>query len=656
MLLPTMPRVIGPGEDVAVPVSLFVTKPGIKDVTLTIEPDSFFQVVGEKNVRVSFTRPEEKLGVLHLRTANKLGKGRVRFLATSGVFRAQGEIFIDVRSSNPPTTQYQARVLQPGESWNIALLAHGIAGTNSAALEVSGLPPLNLEARLRYLIQYPHGCLEQTTSAVFPQLYLGSLVKLEDARKRQIEENIRGGIERLRYFQLANGGFSYWPGGSGGFATGSLEGYALWATTYASHFLIEAERAGYALPPSMRSGMIRHLKSAAAAWTPPSWSVAPRSGGSPADATARSVTNGAALDQTYRLYVLALAGSPDVGAMNRLREVRDLPATETWMLAAAYKLAGLTDVATALTKNASLQVRDYTAPDYTFGSALRDQALLLHSLVTLGRLDKSPDLVRAISAKLASGDWYSTQSVAYSLMAMARFAGSGTPSVFTFERRVGAEKTTSVSSGAALYQSQLSDLPPAGLPILLRNTSQRVLFATISTRGVPAAGTDQANASGLSMEVNYTDDAGKPVDIAKLSQGSDIVANIAVHNLTALRIDNIALTQIVPAGWEIHNDRLDNAAATGDREADGPQRDADGIPDGTRAATQSHADFVDIRDDRVLQYFGLKSGETIRFTTRLNAAYLGRFYLPSVSAEAMYDATKNARSKGQWVQVVSRSR
>jgi uncharacterized protein YfaS (alpha-2-macroglobulin family) len=568
-------------------------------------------------VHVRFAQPQEQLGMLHLRSEARLGRARVRFLATSGAYRAQGEIFIDVRSSNPSTTEHQDHVLQPGESWSFTLLPHGIPGTNSAAIEVSGLPPLGLDARLRYLVQYPHGCLEQTTSSVFPQLYLGELLKLEDGRQREIEANIRAGIDRLRYFQRANGGFSYWPGGSGGFAGGSLEGYESWATTYASHFLVEAERAGYALPPGMKSGVIRHLQRVAAAWMPP-----------------------ATLDQSYRLYVLALAGAPDLGAMNRLREASGLQTSESWMLAAAYQLAGLPDVAAALAREAPLHAsmdasmdaaRSSTAPDYTFGSPLRDRALLLQSLLTLGRLDQSADLAKAIAVQLASQDWYSTQAVAYSLMSMAKFAGSGTPGAFTFERRVGPQATV-VSASAPLDLLQLADVPPAGTPISLRNTSQRVLFATVATRGVPASGADQASAAGLDLQVSYADDAGQPLDVSRLVQGSDLSAQVTVKNLTPLRIDHIALTQIVPAGWEIHNERLDAAAA---------------------AATRT--DYTDIRDDRVLQYFGLDPGASLHFTTRLNAAYLGRYYLPSISAEAMYDATKHARSQGQWVQVVGRA-
>jgi len=310
-------------------VSVFVADPTIKDVALTIEPDSLFTPVGDSTTQVSFTRPEEKLGMLYVKAANRLGKSHVKVTASSGAHHAQSDIYIEVRSSNPPTTKFETHAVQPGETWSTRVVPHGLPGTNTATLEVSSLPALNLDSRLAYLIQYPHGCLEQTTSSVFPQLYLPALVKLETGRKQQIEDNIRNGIERLRWFQLSTGGFSYWPGASGGFANGSLEGYELWASTYASHFLIEAEKAGYALPPSMRSNVIRYLKTSAQQWTS---------------------QTGTTLDQAYRLYVLAVAGEADVGAMNRLREAEHLPTTERWILAASYKLAGLGDLASSLAK------------------------------------------------------------------------------------------------------------------------------------------------------------------------------------------------------------------------------------------------------------------------------------------------------------------
>jgi uncharacterized protein YfaS (alpha-2-macroglobulin family) len=630
MLLPTMPRGVGPGEEISVPVSIFVSDATIKDVSLVIEPDSFFTPVGGNSTRITFSRPDEKLGVLRLKAAGRLGKSHVKLTASSGSHKARSEIDIEVRSSNPSTTHFATHAVQPGETWSTHIEPHGLAGTNTSSLEVSSMPALNLESRLGYLIQYPHGCLEQTTSSVFPQLYLPALVKLEEGRKQQVEDNIRNGIERLRWFQASNGGFTYWPGAGGGFANGSLEGYELWASTYASHFLIEAEKAGYALPPGMKTNLLRYLKSTAQQWT---------------------AENGSTLDQSYRLYVLALAGQAEVGAMNRLRESKQLTPTERWILAATYELAGLGDLADTLAMGDPLDMSERRSGDMTFGSALRDRAMVLQSLYTLGRLDRSAGLVKAISTELDSEAWYSTQSVAYSLMAVAKVAGAGSSGAFTFERNFGG-KLANVSSSSPVYQSETLPLPLAGEAVTLHNTSQRILFMTLATRGVPQAGGETASSSGLSLEVSYTDDAGKPVDVDRVSQGTDLVAHVEVKNTTQLRIDNIALTQILPAGWEIHNDRLDNASTTGEREPTERPRGVWGLPDGSREATEAHVDYTDIRDDRVLQYFGLRPGETISFATRVNAAYQGRYYLPSVSVEAMYDATQTAHSRGQWTEVV----
>ena len=630
MLLPTMPRVVGPGEEIAVPVSVFVSDPGIDKVTLSIEPDARFSVVGPTSTQLSFSRPDEKLGILQLKAGNHLGKSHVRLSAVSGAHHAESDIFIQVRSSNPPTTVAETHAVQPGTTWSTHIVPHGLPGTNSATLEVSSIPAMDLDSRLGYLIQYPHGCLEQTTSSVFPQLYLSSLVKLEEGRKGQIEDNIRNGIERLRWFQRSDGGFSYWPGAGGGFAAGSLEGYELWAGTYASHFLIEAEKAGYALPPSMRSNLLRHLKNLAQQWTP---------------------DTGSTLDQAYRLYVLALAGQPELGAMNRLREAPKLPGTERWILAAAYKLAGVGNLADSLPQGDPLQVDERRGPDYTFGSTLRDRAMVLQSLVILGRLDHSEGLVKAIAAELSSQQWYSTQSVAYSLMAMARLAGAGAPGTFTFERTLEG-KTASVDSTSPVYQTEIRSLPPSGHALSIHNTSPRVLFVTVATRGVPEAGSDDAASSGLALEVTYTDESGVPMDVKQLAQGTDLIAHVEVRNTSTVRIDNMALTQIFPAGWEIHNDRLDGGSAAGERPKSEQPRGPWFIPDGSNDATQAQVDYTDIRDDRVMQYFGLRPGESIGFTTRLNAAYRGRYYLPSVLVEAMYDATKNARTRGRWVEVV----
>lgn len=604
MLLPTLPRVVGPEEEFSVPVSLFVMDKGIKEVTLKLETGPEFQLSDPAPVKVAFTQPDEKLGMLKLKSSSRLGKGKLRIIATSGKHQAQAEVFLEIRSPNPPSTRYQRKALMPGESWEAEVIPHGLPGTNVTTMEISGVPPLDLERHLHYLIQYPHGCVEQTTSGAFPQLYLPSLVKLEEARKQEIERHMHAAFQRLRGFQLPSGAFGYWPGG---FNAG-FDARNAWSTNYAGHFLVEASKLGYQVPPSMLSDWARFQKSAAQSWT---------AGG-----------DASMLDQAYRLYTLALANQPEVGAMNRLRETPKLPSSARWMLAAAYKLAGQGEAGTSLVKGDPMTLSEYAQPDATFGSRLRDTAIVLNSLVILNQLDQAKPLVDEISAQLASERWHSTQTLAYSLMAMSKFVGNGKIGDYSFDRSVQG-KSESFKSNSAIHTAVIANFPDQGAKVKIKNTSERSLYATLMTRGIAKSGGDEAASSGLSLDVAYKNEDGAVLDVSRLRQGQDIVATVTVKNISTLKLDNLALTQMVAATYEINNERMEGT----------------GIQPGL--------EHMDIRDDRVLRYFGLKAGESLTFTTRLNAAYLGRFYQPGLQVEAMYDATRYARTKGQWLEVTT---
>jgi uncharacterized protein YfaS (alpha-2-macroglobulin family) len=608
-LLATLPRVLGPGEELAVPVSLFVMDPGIKDVTLKVEPDKRFQVVGEDSVQVRFDKPGDRLATVRLKVQPALGKGKVNFTATSGAHVSRAEIAIDIRSPNPATTEVISKMIKPGETWEEKILPHGIPGTNEVTLEVSSLRPLNLEKHLDYLVRYPHGCVEQTTSAVFPQLYLGSLMRLDDAKKSEIEKNVRAGIERLRQFQGPQGGFVYWPGGFTGGA--QWDGYNAWSNNYAGHFLVEAERLGYPVPAQMMSDWINSQKALAQAWSRRS-----------ADST---------LEQAYRLYTLALVNQPELGAMNRLRESTELSGVARFQLAAAYRLAGRADTAEQLVRGAAYDVAEYADPGFTFGSGLRDRAMILNSLIVLGDLDHAGTVAKAVSDELASQQWYSTQSLAWSLAAMAKLGAAGKDgTVFSFEQALGNSAMKSVRAEKPVHTARLAGFPDAGETVRLRNTSDKPLFAFVVVKGAAKVGEEQAASAGLAIEVTYRDAKGNGVTVEQLSQGTDFIAEVSVTNNTDRKIDHIALSHIVPSGWEIHNARL--------------HAESDKGPAGI--------DYQDIRDDRVYSYFPLAAKEKKSVAIRLNAAYLGTYYLPGISAEAMYDATKHARSKGQWVKIV----
>ena len=602
-LLATAPRVVGPGEEIAVPVSLFAMEDGIEQATVTVEVGDEFQVVGSASETVTFDGAEERLARLRIRAGNRPGVGVLRFAAVAGEHRARSEIALPIRMTNPETaTQVRARIA-PGEEWSAEFDPHGIPGTNSATLELTPLPPLNLEARLGYLVRYPHGCLEQIVSAVFAQLYLPLLVNLDDADRARVEENVRAGIDRLRGFQVSSGGFSYWPGTLSG-----ANARNAWVTNYAGHFMIEAERLGYYVDPGVVSSWKAHQRRRARSW--------------------RSRGDTPAMDQAYRLYTLALAGDYEVGAMNRLRQSDDLVAAARWHLAAAYGLAGV-DAAAGLLRDDD-QVPEYAGPGWSMGSTLRDRGILLEALVTLDRQAQANRVAEDISAALYSDHWHGTHSVAYALLAMARFYGLGAASLeFAFERGTGDDLAEALSS-SPVYSEDLADIAEEGGRVAVRNTSEAPLFVSLVTRGSPAPGDEEAAASGLAVGVVYSDLDGGQIDVSELRQGTDLVARVTIRNESGRDLQDLALEYRAPSGWEIHNERMD----------------ADGGP------VDDRIDYQDVRDDRVLTYFSLDGGESLTLPMRFNAAYLGDYYLPTVSVEAMYDGSVYARIKGMSVRVV----
>jgi uncharacterized protein YfaS (alpha-2-macroglobulin family) len=274
-------------------------------------------------------------------------------------------------------------------------------------------------------------------------------------------------------------------------------------------------------------------------------------------------------------------------------------------------------------------------------------------MTLLGRDADTGPILDDVAADLSGGDWYSTQSVSFALVAVAKNTGTKPFRGFSFDWTAGNPRMTTVTEEKPLSSIKLPAPPATGLPLTVKNTSDRKVYVTAAMRAVPASGEEDASSNGLSITINYTNADGDVVDVKKLTQGSDLIAQVTVKNLGKRQLENLALTQLVPAGWEIRNDRLEDAPTEGERTPDANRRARFWwVPNDWQNRMRT-AEYTDIRDDRVQRYFSLSPGEQIFFETRLNAAYLGRFYLPGTTVEAMYDATQHARQKGQWVEVVA---
>jgi alpha-2-macroglobulin len=611
MVIATLPRVLGPGENVSLPVNIFAMEKQVKDVKVEIEVNDFLSIEGTKQQSMHFTDIGDEVLNFKLNVASKVGIAKVKITATSGKEKAVQEIELDVRTPNPKIIDGQEMVLEPGKEWNTEMDFKGIAGTNKATIEFSTIPALGLEKRLDYLILYPHGCIEQTTSSVFPQLYVSNLVEMKDAQRNKITQNIKAGLKRLQLFQTANGGFAYWPGES----TDSE-----WGTNYAGHFFIEAEKLGYSLPGNLKARWLKYQQQQARNWANNS-GIYSHPHGNESNQTI----------QAYRLFVLALSNNAELGAMNRLREEKDLSATAKWRLAAAYKLVGQNEVASRLISGLSTTVRPYKELSYSYGSDLRDEAMILEALSLIGDKSKAWPLAKEIAKSLSSNSWMSTQETAYSLLAMCRYIGvTGNNSEISFSYSLNGEVTKTKNAKKTITQLKYNESDfSKNANMALKNTGNSTLFVKVLVEGIPLIGDKTAASNHLSMVIKYKDMNGKEIQPDKIVQGTDFIAEVTINNPgTKGFLKEMALNQIFPGGWEIHNTRMDETAAA------------------------SAARYQDIRDDRIYSYYDLTQNSSKTFIVQLNATYLGRFYLPTVYTEAMYDQTINARVPGRWVEVV----
>jgi uncharacterized protein YfaS (alpha-2-macroglobulin family) len=609
MVLATLPRMVSPSETVSLPVTVFAMDPSVKNVTVEVKSNDLFQVQGAASQRISFEEEGDQLVEFTLKVARGIGAGQVEVMASSGDQRASDLIDLQVRLPNPRISTTITEAIEPGKTWKNSYEALGLAGTNHGVLEVSVLPPLNLEQRLKFLMQYPHGCVEQTTSAVFPQLFLHRFLELDTQQKSEVQDHITAGINRIKSFQVSGGGLTYWPGSYGSVSQ--------WGTSYAGHFMLEAEALGYKLPIGFINNWVRYQSRMANSWDREGdWFGSRRS---------------SEINQAYRLYTLALAKKPALGAMNRMREMANLTAAARWTLAGAYMLAGKQEVARRLVTGMDTRVSAYRELSYTYGSSLRDQAMILEVLTLMGEQVQAKKLVDEIAGYMASGNWYSTQTTAYVLLAIGKFVGDTEAfGAMEFEYTLNGNRQEAAVN-APVKRLKLPFDGERGGHIELYNTGDRNLFISMQLDGIPLDNPVAEDASDMEMEVRYLNLEGNPIDPARLEQGTDLVAEVTVTH-PGIRADyrEMALTQMFPSGWEIRNLRLDNIESS---------------------LVKSIPDYQDIRDDRVYSYFGLDKGETKTFVVLLNATYRGEFFLPAVYCEAMYDKEIHSTRAGKWVKV-----
>ena len=614
MLLSTLPRVLSTQEEITVPVNVFAMENQVKNVTVSLEASGAgVQITGNRQQSLTFDQPGDQLAYFTLKTGSKTGKATIHLTASGNGQQTKETIEIEVRNPNPVVTLRNSQWIEAGQE---AELSYTLAGSSSAnnqvQLEVSRIPSVDISRRFDFLYNYQHHCTEQLTSKALPLLFVSQFKAVDEQEAEKIKANVQEAIRQIYARQLPNGGFVYWPGNAVADE---------WITSYTGMFLTLAQEKGYAVHPNVLNKWKRFQRAAAQNWRMPqeasNWQIWQSE-----------------LQQAFRLYTLALAGAPEYGAMNRMKEQPGLSIQAKWCLAAAYALTGKMKPAGELVYNAETTVIPYSSMNLIYGSSDRDEAMILETLILMKRDRDALQQAKKVSQNLAQENWFSTQSTAFALMAMGRLAEqlSGT---LDFTWNWNGKQQPAVKSAKAVFEKEIATSPKSGT-VSVKNKGKGALSVDLITRTQLLNDTLPAIADNIRLDVKYTDMAGSPISVEDIRQGTDFMSAVTLSNISGTSdYSNLALTHIIPSGWEIYNERMivPEVSSSSTNEANVPESSA------------GKYTYKDIRDDRVLTYFDLRRGESKTFTVRLQATYAGNFILPAIQCEAMYDAAVQARTK-----------
>ena len=518
-------------------------------------------------------------------------------------------IELPIRPASPLQKRTGAGVVAGGATQQLNLRTDFLPSSLRSQLVVSRSPMTEFAKDLRYLLQYPYGCLEQTVSAAFPQLYYGDLAatlgqktgKSGKAGLFNPNYHVQEAIRKVEAQQMYNGSLSYWPGGD-------YDNW--WATAYAAHFLLEAQQAGFDVNKNVLDRVLRYLQARVRKRETETYNIIQTGG------VIQPVTL-AKKEIAYSLYVLALAGRPDAVGLNYYKANRKLlPEDSRYLLAAAFALSGnQRSYREALPTRFGVQSIAGRQLDGAFSSPIRDEALVLNALLAADPANAQVNvLARQLSRQVKQAGWLSTQERAFALLALGKLA----------KKNAGSTVTASLlADGKAIGNFSGKDLTVSNVAnrqLALRTSGQGSLYYFWETEGISPTGQVREEDAYLQVRRQFLNRTGQPVGSTSFRQNDLVVVKITIQSAeSAGEVKNVAITDLLPAGLEIENPRI------------GAVRDI------TWATDAAQPDYLDVRDDRI-NLFTTVTPQPKSFYYLCRAVSKGTFKLGPVSADAMYNA------------------
>jgi uncharacterized protein YfaS (alpha-2-macroglobulin family) len=555
-----------------------------------------------------------------------VGGAKLRVVAKAKGIEVSDEVEVPFLPAGPKERVVQKIKVTPGklDLAAQAALKNWVPTSETTTFWLTNNPYGESFDHLKYLIHYPYGCIEQTTSSTRPLLYVGSIVEQVDPELAQlkIEDMVLSGINRVLSMETPSGGFGYWPGS---------DHPVDWGTAYATHMLLDAKKAGYTVPDDRIANVLTWIENRTAEMESNTWK------------TGRSWYY-EEQGEVYLHYVLALAGKGKKARILKLiehlpKDAKQEQSEDLYMLQAALYLAGDRRYAADLKAIDTSPIINDRNNSWSFYSDRRRRGLMLSTFFDLFKNDPAGELLATRVAEGLVGQrssYYTTQELVWGVTGLGKWVtamgakgtagGVLTADGATIEPRKTKQKTNDKSwslARASEYKSLVLDIP-AGAD---------GMYLVISSEGVRPGSDYKVGGNGLSVSRTYKSLDGTEVKLGdgKVALGDLVFVEITVGNTSGQSIQNIALVDRLPAGFEVENPRL------------GRSFKADWVVEDE----QWSLDFLNMRDDRLEAFGSLPAGEDKKIVYTIRAVTSGTYTTPPVEVEAMYDPTLWARDKGE---------
>ncbi|GAB3687742.1 alpha-2-macroglobulin [Spirosoma flavus] len=612
-----VPRFLTPGDQLELPVNLSNTTKKVATVTAKLNLTGPLMADSISTKQVTIQPGRESRTTFRISAKQAIGAGAVT-ISVNGL----GETFtektdVTVRPAASLQKLTQSGVVAGGKNQAITLAGNNfLPGTSRASMTLSRSPVTQYGRELSYLLGYPHGCIEQTISKAFPQIYFADLTKQLSANTYFVRAgdsdfnpatNVREAIQKVEGLQVPGGGFTMWPGMITATQDGSSRNLVDdWASAYAVHFLTEAQEAGFAVRSSVLSSAVDYLTTLTSTPATENAYIFDEAGG-------RTVQKVASRTSLYALYVLAGAGKPNRSAMNYYKQnVKLLTQDSRYLLAATFFRLGDTRSYTALLPKRYVDNTTGRQSGGSYASPLRNMALVLDALVDTDKDNlQIPVLARQLSTAIRQAAYVNTQEAAFAFLSLGKLARQNANSTATATLLAGG-KSLGTMSNAFLNVKRL----PVNQPLQLNTQGSGNVYYFAQSEGIPSSGKITEEDNGLIVRRDYLTRDGQPA--TDIRQNDLVVIKVTVETATGLDVENVVVTDLLPAGLEVENPRLNE------------QRDMPWIK------KPSTPDHLDLRDDRI-NFYTTATGTPKTFYYLARAISKGRFVLGPVSADAMYN-------------------